>query len=448
METNGILLKKKYLICNGLIVNPDKSEYADIATEYGKIIAIGKLNPSEYAGFEYIDANGKLILPGGIDPHVHFALPTPAGNSCDDFLSGSRAALSGGTSAIIDFVTPKRGQSLIEAYHLRQKEAESSLCSFKLHMGISEWNETVKQEVIQCIREFGIKSFKAYLAYKTSIGISVDDLRQLMMVVGNEGGLVLVHCEEGDKISELQKKYISEGKTHAAYHALSRPPETEINAIKHVIKLSEETSCPAYIVHISTAEGARNVRLAKEKGLKVYGETCIQYLMLNDEVYNPDKENHQVLPYVISPPIRSEENRTGLWEELLKGAIDTIATDHCPFNTFGQKDKGKDDFTKIPNGAGGVEFRMGLIYTYGVLTQKISLQEMVKLTSSNAAIIFGWGDNKGKLRVGFDADLLIWEPEPTGIISQKDQYQRCDSNIYEGTHIRGKVFDVISSRLH
>jgi dihydropyrimidinase len=437
METNGILLKKNYLICNGLIVNPDKSEYADIATENGKIIAIGKLNPSEYAGFEYIDASGKLILPGGIDPHVHFALPTPAGNSCDDFLSGSLAALSGGTSSIIDFVTPKRGQSLIEACHFRLKEAESALCSYKLHMGISEWNETVKQEVIQCIRELGIKSFKAYLAYKTSIGISVDDLRQLMMVVGKEGGLVLVHCEEGDKISQLQQKYICEGKTHAAYHALSRPPETEINAINQVIRLSEETSCPVYIVHISTAEGARNVRLAKEKGLKVYGETCIQYLMLNDEVYNLEKKNIDVFPFVISPPIRSEENRLKLWEELQNGAIDTIATDHCPFNTHGQKDKGLEDFTKIPNGAGGVEFRMGLIYTYGVLTRKISLQEMVKLTSTNAATIFGWGDNKGKLKVGFDADLLIWDPEPSGKISSMEQSQRCDSNIYEGIILQG-----------
>lgn len=443
MEKNEKITGQHWLITGGTIVNADSTFEADLAISENKIEAIGTLNPGNFLGYTTLNAKGKLLFPGGIDPHVHFALPTPAGNSSDDFISGSKAALSGGTTAIIDFVTPRRGQSLIEALELRRAEAEASQCHWKLHLGISEWNKKVAEEVRHCIRYEGIRSFKAYLAYPDTIGIHPEELEQLMRIVGPEGGVVLVHCEEGEMISRLQRQYISEGKTNASFHALSRPKEAEVNAIKTVISLSERTDCPVYIVHVSTGEGAMAIRKAKEKGLKVYGETCIQYLVLNDSVYNPSLPNEKVLPYVISPPLRPETDRLQLWEELGKGTFDTVSTDHCPFNLHGQKDRGVDDFTKIPNGAGGVEFRMGLLFTYGVLTGKISLNQFASLTSGLAAEIFGWKKSKGKLVPGYDADIVIWDPGKDWMISAKDQIQRCDSNIYEGIRVKGKTEKVI-----
>lgn len=435
----------KYLVINGTIINADSMMKADIAVSGGKIESVGMIDPADFPGYETIDASGRYIFPGGIDPHVHLALPTPAGNSSDDFVSGSIAALAGGTTSIIDFVTPRRGQSLTEALTLRRAEARASHCNWKLHLGISEWNEKVASEVRYCIRHEDTRSFKAYLAYRDTIGINYDELEQLMQVAGPEGGTVLVHCEEGETISRLQRQFISEGRTNASFHALSRPKEAEINAIKTVISLSERTGCPVYIVHVSTGEGARAIREAKEKGLKVYGETCIQYLVLNDCVYDPSLPNEKVLPYVISPPIRPESERLQLWEELAKGAFDVVSTDHCPFNLHGQKDAGINDFTKIPNGAGGVEFRLSLLYSYGVATHKLSLRQFVSLTSARAAEIFGWGGTKGKIARGFDADLVIWNPETKWLISAKQQHQHCDTNIYEGISVTGNAEMVISS---
>ncbi len=427
----------KYLIINGTIINADSAAKADVAVSGGKIESIGKLEPEEFPDYEVIDASGKYILPGGIDPHVHFALPTPAGNSSDDFVSGSEAALAGGTTSIIDFVTPRRGQSLVEALALRRAEAKLSHCHWQLHLGVSEWNPQVAEEVRHCIRHEGIRSVKAYLAYSDTIGINYGELEQLMHVVGSEGGVVLVHCEEGEMINRMQQQFISEGKTNASFHALSRPREAEISAIKTVISLSELTGCPVYIVHVSTGEGARAIREAKQKGLKVYGETCIQYLILNNSVYDPSLPNEKVLPYVISPPLRPEKDRCQLWNELAKGAFEVVSTDHCPFNLHAQKDLGINDFTKIPNGAGGVEYRLRLLFTYGVLTGKISLNQFVSLTSANAAGIFGWSQTKGRIAQGYDADIVIWNPDATLTISAQNQLQHCDSNIYEGLITQG-----------
>jgi len=435
----------KYLVINGTIINADSIAKADVAVSGGKIESVGMIDPADFPGYETVDASGRYLLPGGIDPHVHLALPTPAGNSSDDFVSGSIAALAGGTTSIIDFVTPRRGQSLIEALTLRRAEALASHCNWKLHLGISEWNEKVAGEVRYCIRHEGIRSFKAYLAYRDTIGIKYDELEQLMRVVEPEGGIVLVHCEEGETISRLQRQFISEGRTNASFHALSRPKEAEINAIKTVISLSERTGCPVYIVHVSTGEGARAIREAKEKGLNVYGETCIQYLVLNDSVYDPSLPNEKVLPYVISPPIRPESERLQLWEELAKGTFDVVSTDHCPFNLQGQKDAGINDFTKIPNGAGGIEFRLSLLYSFGVLTRKVSLQQFVSLAASRSAEIFGWGKTKGKIAARFDADIVIWNPETTWKISTEHQFQHCDSNIYEGLKGTGKAEIVFCS---
>ena len=424
------------LIINGTIINSNSSHNLDIAVSEGMIKEIGHLNPKDFPDYKIIDANGKYIFPGGIDPHVHLELPTPAGPSCDDFLSGSKAAIAGGTTFLVDFVTPSHGQSLMKALAFRLKESNKCLVDYTLHMGITWFDETIPEQMEWCVNEVGIKSFKAYLAYKGSIGIEYGELEQVMIKAASLNAIVLVHCEEGDEILQNQKKFISEGKTEPLYHALSRPADSESESVRKVIDLCRKTGCKTYIVHTSTAKSLEYIRAAKKEGLPLYCETCPQYLLLDETVYS--KPLPDSLKYVISPPIRSMLDQAALWEALADGTVDVISTDHCPFNTKGQKDVGINDFTKIPNGAGGIENRLALLYTYGVLTKKISLQQFVGLTSSNASRIFGLYPQKGAIAVGSDADLVIWNPEVKSVISVKTQLQQCDSNIYEGIVLQGK----------
>lgn len=434
---------KSILIRNGSIISGKEQIHADVLLEEGKISAIGNLSLEKFRDIEVIDALGKLILPGGIDPHVHLALPTPAGNSSDNFISGSQAALAGGTTTMIDFVTPRRGQSLEEAYRLRKAETAASIINCRLHMGISEWNTSIASEIIPMIEMEGIRSFKAYLAYRESIGIGYAELEELMRIAGSAGALVMVHCEDGVLISHKQQAFVKEGKVRPACHAASRPQEAEIRAIEKVIELSAKTGCEAYIVHISTRKGAEMVGEAKKSGLRVYGETCPQYLLLDDSVYSFDRDDMEVLPYVISPPIRGKNDQEGLWEAIADGSIDVVATDHCPFNLHGQKDQGIKNFTRIPNGAGGIEHRLSLMYTYGVLPGRISLNRFVELVSAHPAEIFGLGLTKGRIEPGYDADILIWDPDFSGTISVTNHIQHCDSEIYDGIAVRGKALMVL-----
>jgi dihydropyrimidinase len=425
------------LIVNGTISNTETLFQADIAIREGIIVEIGKLNIEDFSGYEVIDAKGKYIFPGGIDPHVHLQLPTPAGPSCDDFETGSKAAISGGTTFLIDFVTPSRGESLMKALAFRLKESNKCLIDYTLHVGITWFDETVPEQMEWCVNEVGIKSFKVYLAYKGSIGIEYDELEQVMKTAASLGALVLVHCEEGDIILRNQKRFISEGKTQPLYHVLSRPAETESESVRKVLDLCRKTACKTYIVHTSTAKSIELIRAAKLEGLPVFCETCPQYLLLNESEYS--KPLPESLKYVISPPLRSKADQQALWMALADGTVDVISTDHCPFNTFGQKNVGINDFSKIPNGAGGIEHRLALLFTYGVLTQKISLQQFVGLTSTNAAHIFGLYPQKGVVEVGSDADLVIWNTGTKSVISLKSQLQHCDSNIYENMKTQGEA---------
>jgi len=434
------------LIKNGTIVTADQKYQADILVEEAKISGIGLHLKEDLKDCSMIEAEGKMIFPGGIDAHVHFALPTPAGPSCDDFLSGSRAALAGGTTYFIDFVTPSRGQSLKDALMLRQAEAENSLTECSLHMGITWFDETIPAQMEWSVKEAGIRSFKVYLAYKGSIGIEYSELEQVMIAAAGLNALVLVHCEEGDLILQKQQEFLKQGKTAPLYHTLSRPPETEAESVRKVIDLCRKTGCKTYIVHTSSAKSLEYIRQGKKEGLPVYCETCPQYLLLDESVYH--KPLPDSLKYVISPPIRSTADQNALWLAIEDGTVDVLSTDHCPFNTFGQKDQGLHDFTKIPNGAGGVQHRLALLYTYGVLTGKIDLQQFVALTSTNAARIFGLYPRKGEIAAGSDADLVIWDPESTSVISAKTNIQTCDEDIYEGMEIFGKPnMTLISGRL-
>jgi len=428
------------LIRNGTIVTSVSQYSADILINNGVISMIGNL-PEDAASYnKIVDAAGKLILPGGIDPHVHFALPTPAGPSCDDFASGSRAALAGGTTFFMDFVTPGRGQSLREALLQRQAEASKSLTGYSLHMGITWFDKSIPDQMRWCVNEAGIISFKVYLAYKGSIGIDYAELEQVMFTAAALNAIVLVHCEEGDLILQKQQEFIVQGHISPLYHALSRPPETESESVRKVVDLCRKTGCRTYIVHTSAAHSLKHIRQAKAEGLPLYCETCPQYLLLDKSAYR--KPLPHSLKYVISPPLRSKADQDALWDALKDETVDVISTDHCPFNTFGQKDAGLYDFTKIPNGAGGVQHRVSLLYTYGVLAGKITLQQFVGLTSANAAKIFGLYPGLGEIAVGSYAGLTILNPESTSVISSKTNVQTCDEDIFEDIEVEGSPFTI------
>lgn len=423
-----------YIITNALVVNAHSNQTTNIKLVGGKIVELLPIGSPLPPGFKIVDASGYSVLPGGVDPHVHLYLPTPAGYSCDDFLNGSKAAIAGGTTSLIDFVTPHRRQSLLEALSIRKQEAKSSLIDYSFHMGVTWWDNSLKQEIEQCIVNEGITSFKVYLAYKNSIGINFEELEKVMEVVGNYGGLVTVHAEVGDEIERLQLQYLNQGKTSPKFHALSRPPAVESVAVEKVLAIAEQTSCKVYVVHTSTNSSIKYINQANKKGVKVFTETCPQYLLLNETVY--DQPFEKAAPYVISPPIRSKIHSEALWKALQNNEIQTIATDHCPFNLIGQKDVGREDFTKIPNGAGGLENRIQLLYTYGVKTNKITINQLVALVSTNPSQIFGL-NSKGKIAPGFDADLVLWDFKQSKIISANNQVSLCDSSIYEGMECYG-----------
>ena len=426
------------LIQNATVVTSTRTFKSDILIAEGKIKAVEK-NITPKNQDRIIDVVGKYVFPGGIDPHVHFNLPTPAGFSSDNFFTGSRAALFGGTTTIIDFVTPSKGQSLVDALEQRIKLASNSLANYSFHISPVEWRETTEQEIRECINR-GFTSFKIYMAYKASIGLNDDVILKVMQAVSSAGGLVTVHAEIGDEIEILRNKFFDEGKTEPLYHPLSRPPHTESEAVKRVIEMAAQTNCPIYIVHVSTKESVEHIRQAQANGQKVFAETCPQYLLLNDSVYQGSFE--ETAKYVLSPPLRKNDDSQALWAAMTDGTIQTVGTDHCSF-TQNQKELGRDDFRKIPNGAGGVEHRMALLYTYGVLDARISLNQFVNLTSTQIAKIFGLYPQKGEIAVGSDADLVIWNSKEEGVISAKTHHSNSDVDIFEGIRIVGSAEKIV-----
>jgi dihydropyrimidinase len=422
----------KTLIKNGTIVTSTDRYISDILISDGSVNGI-EPKISSVNIERVIDAKGCYLFPGGVDPHVHMHLITPAGYSSDDFFTGSVAALYGGTTTLLDFVTPKKGESLTDALRKRKEEAQSSIADFSFHVTPVEWSDTTEQEINDCISE-GITSFKVYMAYKDTIGLNNSDLFRIMKVVGKTGKIVTVHCESGDKIKILSNRLFEENHTEPEYHPISRPPELEAAAVRKAIYLARQADCQIYIVHVSAAQSLKHIHDARCRGQTVFTETCPQYLLLDDSEYIGDFT--RTAPFIISPPLRKKEDNEILWDAVSKGNINTIGTDHCPFS-LSQKETGLNDFRKIPNGAGGVEHRLALLYTYGVLEKRITINQMVDLYSTQPAKIFGLYPAKGDIRVGADADLVIWNPDPENTISAKTHHQNCDINIYEGMKTKG-----------
>lgn len=439
----------KTLITNGYIVTSEEKFYGDILIEGDKILQVSSKKINVEAN-EIIDAKGLYVIPGAVDPHVHMELDTPAGASSDDFFNGSKAAIAGGTTTIIDFITPGRNENWRNALESRKIQAGKSLVDYSLHASIVNWNEHTPGEVADFVANEGITSFKIYLAYQKSVGINDSQLALAMEAVGRAGGLVMLHAEDDAIISHLKSKFIAEGKTSPLWHARSRPVESEAIAVLKAISYAKILNCPIYIVHVSGAPAIQLIAEAQESGIKVFAETCPQYLLLDESLY--DQAFEKSAKYVISPPLRGSFDRWKLWKALKDKTISVVATDHCPFNLHEQKSVGIDDFTIIPNGAGGIEHRPGLLFNFGVLNERITLNEWVNLISTQPAKMFGLNHKKGDLKPGLDADIVLWNPQHRKTISAANHYQRCDSNIYEGFDIKGsaqtvfirgkKVFDI------
>jgi dihydropyrimidinase len=423
------------LVRAGTIVTDGRSFEGDILVEGGRIVAVEKKIAAAAAPGRVIDAAGCHVFPGGVDPHVHLELETANGATSDDFASGSRAALAGGTTTILDFVTPRRDESLLSALAARRAAARHSLCDYGLHMSITAWHEKLLPELEACCLREGILSVKTYLAYKETIGLDDGEFLAVLDAARRLNFLAMVHAESGEMVSYLQEKLLAQGKNTAASHPLSRPADVEGDAVRRALLMARLAGVPLYVVHVSTRQGIEAVGAARQAGQTAIAETCPQYLLLDESLYQGDPAS--AAAFVVSPPLRAAEHQAALWEALASGVVQTLASDHCPFSRAQKSRFAASDFTRIPGGAGGVEYRLALLYTYGVLPGKLSLARFVDLVSTRAAKIFGLYPRKGTIRAGSDADLVVWDPEIKSTVSAARQWQHCDHTVYEGLRLHG-----------
>ncbi|HTE11041.1 MAG TPA: dihydropyrimidinase [Chitinophagaceae bacterium] len=426
------------LIKNGRIITASDDYIADIFIEGESISAIGK-NLSMKADTE-IDATGKLVFPGGIDPHVHLDMPFMGTFSSDSYETGTRAALYGGTTMVIDFVLQTQGKSLQHALtDWKSRSDNNCVGDYSFHMAVTDFNDETKKEIKHFIEQEGIVSFKTFMAYKGALMIDDRQMIGLMEEVKKCGGLINVHATNGDMIDYLVAKHRAEGKLSPLYHYLSQPEITEAEASERFVDMASYTGCPGYIVHL-TCEGALNaVRNATKRNQKMFVETCIQYLVLDASLYEKDFEGAK---WVMSPPLREKKDQATLWAGINQGLVQVVATDHCPFK-WEQKLMGKNDFSKIPNGHPAIENRMELLYSEGVVKEKITLNKYVEVTSTNAAKIFGMYPRKGTLAPGSDADIVIFDPNEKHVLSAATHHMNVDYSGYEGREVTGKVKTVL-----
>jgi dihydropyrimidinase len=446
---------KGLLIKGGTVVTASDQFVADVYCEDGVIRGVGK-GLDKPAGAETLDASGQYVFPGGVDAHTHMELPFMGGISADDFYTGTAAGIAGGTTTIIDFVIPGRGQSLIEAKNNWAEKAKKAVSDYGFHMAVTWYSEQVKKEMARVLKEDGIRSFKVFMAYRGSLGVLDDELLGVLQTGREIGALISAHCEHGDVIPALQQLLISQGHVEPRYHALSRPAYIEGEATNRFVTLAHAVAeakdgwyihpsqaLPVYVVHLTCKDSMDAVYRARAMGQRVLVETCPQYLLLDDSVY--DKPNFEGAAYVMSPPIRPKGNQDYLWNALASGLIQVVATDHCPFRQKDQKIAGKDAFTKIPNGAAGVEDRLSLMYTFGVAAGRITLQQFVDVCCTGPARIFGLYPRKGAVAVGSDADLVVFDPKGSRTISAKTHHQAVDRNIYEGMEMKGRITATVAA---
>ncbi len=422
------------LIKGGRVITAADDFVGDIFVEGERVTLIGESLSVE--ADRVLDASGKYVLPGCVDPHTHLDMPFGGTTTIDDFESGHRAAAFGGTTCHVDFCIQGKGQSFgeaLEAWHAKREG--KALIDNGFHIAVTDLREGGTLEELASLPDQGVSSYKLFMAYKGALQVDDETLFRTMQVAAETGALVMVHAENGDAIDVLVKQALAAGHAEPHWHALTRPPETEGEATNRAIQLARVAGSPLYVVHVSCAESVEPIALAREKGWNVHGETCTQYLFIDYSfLERPDFEGAK---YVYTPPPRGKENQDVLWNALGADILSVISTDHCAFLWDGQKSLGRDDFSKIPNGGPGLENRLQMIHHFGVREGRITLNRMVELLATNPARLFGLAPRKGTIAVGSDADIVVFDPEKRVTISAATQHSKVDYNLYEGTEVVG-----------
>ena len=427
----------------GTVVNADRQEKADVLCVDGAIAAVGPdvaaLVP---AGAQVIDASGQFVMPGGIDPHTHMQLPFMGTVTADDFYTGTAAALAGGTTSIIDFVIPDPQEPLLDAYRKWRGWAEKAAADYSFHVAVTWWSDSVHADMGTLVREEGINSFKHFMAYKNAIMCDDETLVNSFKRALELGAMPTVHAENGELVYLLQQEVAKMGITGPEGHPLARPPMVEAEAANRAIAIAGVLGVPIYVVHVSCTEAAQAIAAARARGQRVYGEVLAGHLVIDESVYR-DPDFAKAAAHVMSPPFRAKGHQEALWQGLQSGQLHTTATDHCTF-CAAQKAMGRDNFAKIPNGTGGVEERLAVIWDAGVNTGRLTPSEFVAITSANTARLFNIYPRKGLVGVGADADLVVWDPAATHTLSVKTQHSKGDYDIFEGRTVQGMPSHTIS----
>jgi dihydropyrimidinase len=422
------------LVRGGTVVNHDHSRRADVLVADGTIAGIGK-DLEAPSDVQIIDAGSCFVMPGGIDPHTHLELMFMGTVSADDFEWGTKAALAGGTTMIVDFCIPNPGTSMLAAYQDWRRKGEKAAADYGLHMAVTWWDRQVFDEMETVVKTYGINTFKHFMAYKGALMVNDDELYHSFSRCAQLGALPLVHAENGDIVFRMQEDFMRRGVTGPEGHAYSRPPEVEGEATNRAIMIADMVGSPLYVVHTSCRESLAAIARARAAGKRVYGEPLIQHLVLDENEYRHKDWDHAA-QRVMSPPFRDQAHQNALWAGLASGVLQTVATDHCAFTTK-QKRLGRDDFRNIPNGTGGLEDRMPVLWTAAVNSGRLTKEEFVAITSANIARILNIYPKKGAIAVGSDADIVIWDPTATKTISATSQVSRIDYNVFEGYRCTG-----------
>jgi dihydropyrimidinase len=429
------------LIRNGTVVTARETIAADVLIEGDRIREVRASIPAQ-AARKVIDATGLYVMPGGIDAHTHLDMPFGGTTSADDFETGTRAAAFGGTTSIIDFAIQARATRMREALDAWWRKAEGRACiDYGLHMIVTDLGEAGLEDMDDMVRE-GVASFKLFMAYPNVLMVDDATIFKALSQTARNGALICMHAENGSVIDVIIARALAEGKTAPIYHALTRPPRAEAEAVHRAIAMAEIAGAPVYIVHLSSEDALNEVREARDRGVPAFAETCPQYLLLSIEEL--ERPNFEGAKYVFTPPLRTKDHLPKLWDGLKHDHLQVVSTDHCPFCFADQKTLGKDDFTKIPNGGPGIENRLQLIYHHGVNAGKLSLNRFVELTSTTPARLFGMYPRKGEIAPGSDADLVLWDPNAVHTISAKTHHMRVDYSMFEGFQVKGDARTVLS----
>ncbi len=418
------------VIRGGTVVTAVRSFAADVLIDGERIAGVGP----NLQGDKVVDAAGCYVMPGGIDPHTHLEMPFMGTTTADDYDTGTKAALAGGTTMVVDFCIPNHGQKLLDAWADWDRRSATARTDYAYHMCIVSWSDAIREEMAAVVAN-GVTTFKHFMAYKGALMVDDEEMFASFRRCAELGAMPLVHAENGDVVAALQAELLASGVTGPEGHAYSRPPAVEGEAANRAVMLADQAGVPLYIVHTSSIEAHEAIRRARSLGRRVYGEPLIQHLVLDETEYlHPDWDH--AARRVMSPPFRDRTNQDDLWNGLRAGSLQVVATDHCAFTTE-QKRSGRGDFTKIPNGTGGLEDRMPVLWTRGVGTGRLTMNEFVAVTSTNIARILNLYPRKGAIAVGADADIVVWDPKATKTISAATQHSAIDYNVFEGIAVEG-----------